>query len=308
MRDEPNSLDGHEAMPADAPNLPELEALAERLRADGAFWQSRLPDPAGAAARIRAIPLLSQRSEHEGDPPMSIQVPPPPDYDQRTIRTDRRPPRLGPRGSIGPRGGLIATLAAIVVVALIAVVLIQVAQHNGTSTGPIGQPTLTPPLPTQAQPVPTATSTTYPVLVYFSKQPDSYNDPTAVFPVQRRAPNASVATYAIQQLIAGPTRSETASGYFTELTAALSGTSNCGGADFTITLNMRGARAEAGTATLQFCRTLSLPGEQTDGRIKAEITKTLTQFSTIRSVAILTRDGHCFADLSGSDRCLQSGT
>lgn len=308
MRDEPNSLDGHEAMSADTPHLPELEALAERLRADGAFWQSRLPDPAGVAARIRAIPLLSLRSEREGDLPMSIQMTPPPDYGQPTIRTDRQPPRIGPRGPIGPRGGLLATLAAIVVVALIAVVLVQVTQHNGTSTGPIGHPTLTPQPPTQTQPTATATATTYPVLVYFSKQPDSYNDPTAVFPVQRRSPNAGVATYAIQQLIAGPTASEKASGYFTELTAALSGASNCGGADFTITLNTRGAKPETGTATLQFCRTLSLPGEQTDGRIKTEITKTLTQFSTIHNVVILTRDGHCFADLSGADRCLQSGT
>jgi hypothetical protein len=32
---------------------------------------------------------------------------------------------------------------------------------------------------------------------------------------------------------------------------------------------------------------------------------TLTQFSKITAVIILTRDGHCFADLSGADICLQ---
>ncbi len=47
------------------------------------------------------------------------------------------------------------------------------------------------------------------------------------------------------------------------------------------------------------------PGELTDARIKAEITKTLTQFPTITSVTIITREGHCFGDLSGQDKCLQ---
>jgi hypothetical protein len=43
----------------------------------------------------------------------------------------------------------------------------------------------------------------------------------------------------------------------------------------------------------------------TDARIKAGITKTLTQFPTISGVTIITGDGHCFSDLSGQDTCLQ---
>jgi len=68
---------------------------------------------------------------------------------------------------------------------------------------------------------------------------------------------------------------------------------------------MRGSTPQTGTATLQFCRQLSLPGDLSDPRIKAEISKTLTQFSNIKAVVILTRDGHCFADQSGADMCLQ---
>ena len=149
-----------------------------------------------------------------------------------------------------------------------------------------------------------------PVFVYFSKNPESLNDPAAVFPVQRVAPNSAVApsaTSAIQQLIAGPTSSEAAAGYFTELTNVLqlSGPSNCGGADFKLTLDTRGATPQVGTATLQFCRPTASPGVGADGRIVAEVTKTLTQFSTITTVALLNRNGNCFGDESGLDRCLQ---
>jgi Sporulation and spore germination len=309
MSEEPYSHDRHDAMPAGETFPPDLEALADRLRADGAFWHSGLPDPARVAARIRAIPLLAPQGEPQGDSPVSIQYTPPPDYTEPTFPPARQLPPHAPRR---PRAGIFAPLAAVLVVALLVAVFVQVAQRGGNPTGPIAHPTLTPGHPTQTQPTvqPSVqpTATTHLVLVYFSKKPDSYNDPTAVFPVQRTAPTAAVGTYAIQQLIAGPTASEASAGYFTELTAALSGSSSCGGADFTLTLNKRGARPESGTATLQFCRALTLPGEQTDGRIKAEITRTLTQFDTIHMAVILTRDGHCFADLSGADRCLQPST
>jgi hypothetical protein len=205
-------------------------------------------------------------------------------------------------------------VAAVVVVALLAVVFAQIALQRGGIVGPATNPTATTSAPiatgtpavtpvTTVAPTPTAHG--YAIYVYFSKQPDSYNDPNAVFPVSRFSPTSGVATNAIEQLIAGPTASEKAQGYFTELSAALTGASNCGGADFTITLNMRATHPQTGAATLRFCRTLSLPGELTDARIKAEITKTLTQFPTITSVTIITREGHCFGDLSGQDKCLQ---
>ncbi len=67
MSDEPNfqnhhhqqhegldNIGGMQAMPS--PEFPEFEALAARLTADGAVWQSRLPDPTRVAERIRAIP------------------------------------------------------------------------------------------------------------------------------------------------------------------------------------------------------------------------------------------------------------
>ena len=144
-----------------------------------------------------------------------------------------------------------------------------------------------------------------PVLVYFSRHPESENNFAAVFSVQRTSPDQGVATFAIKQLILGPSPAEQATGLYTELTAALSGTSTCGGADFQITLDKKGGTAEPGTATLKFCRPTPTAGIGADARIKAEIDKTLRQFSTIHKTVILTSTGHCFGDESGKDICLK---
>jgi Sporulation and spore germination len=148
--------------------------------------------------------------------------------------------------------------------------------------------------------------TDYPVKVYFSKHPDSENNFTAVFPVSRTAPDLGVATYAVKQLIAGPTPAEQVQGYYTELTGAINhnDSSSCGGADFTITLDKRGTKSEIGTATLQFCRAITTGGVGADARILSELTATLTQFENVKRVAILTKTGNCFGDESGRNACL----
>lgn len=168
---------------------------------------------------------------------------------------------------------------------------------------------------TSASATPTATLPVSPtaggfsVLVYFSKHPASDNDVTAVFPVKRVSPTIGVATYAMRQLLAGPSSSEAAAGYYTELHGAVSGASTCGGADFQITLNTHvdphtgTPTTQNGAAVVAFCKTVSLPGDLSGGRIKTQIAKTLTQFATVTSVQILTKDGHCFDDLSGQNNC-----
>ncbi|MFL5589377.1 MAG: hypothetical protein ACJ8DI_17240 [Ktedonobacteraceae bacterium] len=154
-------------------------------------------------------------------------------------------------------------------------------------------------------------SASYPIKVFFSKSPESLNtNPSAVYPVDRVSPTIAVGTFSLQLLIAGPTLSERNAGYFTELNTLLSGPSNCsaplpvGGPDFTLTLNMKGSVPETGTATVKFCRTISSPGIGADARVTAEINATLKQFSNIKKVVILTKDGHCFGDGSGKDLCL----
>ena len=156
-----------------------------------------------------------------------------------------------------------------------------------------------------------SSATSYLIKVYFSRFGPSDSSYSAVFAVNRFSPSLAVATFAMQSLIAGPTLSERAAGYFTELNSALSGPSACngshpiGGPDFTLTLNKRGTKTEQGAATVQFCRTYSSAGIGTDARVTAEIVATLKQFSNIKNVVILTKSGHCLGDESGKDMCLK---
>lgn len=151
----------------------------------------------------------------------------------------------------------------------------------------------------------------YPVKVYFSKNPTSFSNSLAVFPVNRTSPTLAVATFAIQLLVAGPTLSERQAGYFTELNSMLSGPSNCsaplptGGPDFTLALNKRGTVPQTETATLKFCRDINSPGIGADARVTAEINATLEQFSNIKQVVILTEDGNCFNNELGNNACLK---
>ncbi len=134
---------------------------------------------------------------------------------------------------------------------------------------------------------------TYPVKVFFSKHPQSDDDPGKVFPVVREAPDLGVARFSLEELIKGPNKKESELGYFTEL--KLIGASSCG-ADFTLSL-------QSGKALVTFCRSFSLPGDLSGGRIDAQIQTTLKQFSSVTKVVILSKDGHCAFDLSGEDLC-----
>lgn len=191
---------------------------------------------------------------------------------------------------------------------IIAIALLALAACDSPTVGPTPTASATATTAATATTVATATTGTsgpYHVLVYFSKNPDSQQDPTKVFPVDRYSPTLAVATYAIGQLIAGPTSSEAAAGYYSYIHGKISGTSNCGGADFTITLDHKGPTAATGYVTLKFCRTVNLPGDLSGTYISSEIDATLLQFANNHKVVILNAHGDCFNDLSGQNLCLQ---
>lgn len=177
--------------------------------------------------------------------------------------------------------------------ALVLVLVLAGCQGTGSITG------VTTATPTLAPPTGTSTSTGYPIKVFFSKHPESDQDTTKVFGVDRVSPALGVADFAMRQLIAGPVAAETAAGYYTELAASLTGSSNCGGPDF------RYSVVDAThTGTLQLCRPTQLAGDLTGPRIKAEITATLTQFPNVTKVIILDSQGQCLDDASGMNACL----
>lgn len=138
---------------------------------------------------------------------------------------------------------------------------------------------------------------TYPVSVYFSKHPESDNDPSKVFAVSRTSPDLGVGKYAITELLKGPSADETTQGYFA--TARIrAGASYCDNQDFTLNIVNN-------IATLKFCRTFDHLGVVADGQADSEIKATLKQFGSVGKVIILNRDNNCEFDLSGMNLCKQ---
>jgi hypothetical protein len=135
------------------------------------------------------------------------------------------------------------------------------------------------------------------VSVYFSTD-ESTEQFAAIEAVNRTTTRQDVGTFAMEQLIAGPTQAERARGLSSHLEAALEGESNCERDDFTL-------RVDEGYAMLRFCRQVMTAGAGDDARISATATNTLRQFPTVDEVVILTREGNCFGDMSAQDLCLQ---
>lgn len=167
------------------------------------------------------------------------------------------------------------------------------SHHQSGRQGGSQTPATTAP---STSPAPAPAPVTYPVSVFFSKHPDSDNDPSLTFPVNRTALNLGLAGFATKQLLLGPTTAETAQGYFS--TARLrSGASSCGSADFTLTI-------AGGVAKLQFCKPFDHLGVVADGQADSELKATLKQFSSVNKVIILNARGSCEFDLSGLNLCL----
>lgn len=134
----------------------------------------------------------------------------------------------------------------------------------------------------------------YTVKVFFPKQPQSNNDLNYVELVSRTTRSQSLTRFAVEQLIAGPTRDERQKGFAEAI--QLRGSSNCAN-DFNLSISQ-------GAARLQFCKTIVSAGVGADARTKSSITATLKQFKGVQSVIILDKNGNCFGDMSGDNRCL----
>ena len=126
--------------------------------------------------------------------------------------------------------------------------------------------------------------------IYFSKDPESFDDPLTLYPVIRELNGNDPISFAVSQLIAGPTNEDKENGLFSEL--VLSGESNCQGMNFEYTVNSK-------VVTLQFCRKLELSGEMQGARIKEMIHRTLTEINNIEDVIILGQNGSDIFDLKG---------
>lgn len=133
------------------------------------------------------------------------------------------------------------------------------------------------------------------IKVFFAKDPATASDPSVLVGLKRITTEAQIGSFAIEQLLKGPSASEQLAGYYTKV--AVRDTSNkCGGKDFTLII-------QDGTATLQFCRTFDASGTFADAIAQEQITQTLKQFSTVDTVMVLTSEGNCLFDQSGKNLC-----
>src|SRR5258708_7341446 len=142
MIDEPNARNQHHQQeePEAAPALlPEIEALAARLTADGAVWQSRLPDPAQVAERIRAISHDSLFAAPEGDILMFDDTDSALERRRSVLQQPSRPASLRQRLS-----SLAAVAAVLILVGGMATIAYAVrTAHGGNGDGSGPQPTST---------------------------------------------------------------------------------------------------------------------------------------------------------------------
>jgi spore germination protein GerM len=162
-------------------------------------------------------------------------------------------------------------------------------QKKISDSGSITQPNQTATVPNNET---KATEKT--VKIFFSQAPDNELDFTATTGVTRTTSREDVATFVIEELIKGPSSSEKTLKLENQILQE--GNSNCGGKDFTLIIEKK-------VATLKFCKLVVTNGIGTDARIKNQIEKTLKQFDTIEKVVMLTSNGSCFGDLSGTDVC-----
>jgi len=187
---------------------------------------------------------------------------------------------------------------------------------------------------THAQVTTTAPRLPIPVKVFFLKGivMDNVGDGPTLVSVTRYSPSASVESFALSQIIAGPTLEERGQGLWSDWNSMFSGPPTCdypssstnsppgvqgnninyayGGRDFNLIQNMKGNTRVPGWVTLHLCRDVA--NEPTSGDValvENQVTTTLSQFTSMKGVTILTVDGHCFENLFGHgivpDSCLK---
>jgi hypothetical protein len=111
-------------------------------------------------------------------------------------------------------------------------------------------------------------------------------------PVERQTRRTDIATFALEEIMRGPTAEETEQGlrstFGDEYFITLSGKSQCGIRNFTITLD-----PDNYFARVNFCKDINFTQDWSMMLLQDQIRKTLIQFEKIQKVQILNKDGNC---------------
>lgn len=133
--------------------------------------------------------------------------------------------------------------------------------------------------------------------VYFQKFPEATDDFSFVDAVFRTTSRTDETIFVLEEFLSGPTSVEEAQGFKGIEPVSLSGSSNCGGKDFKLTIS-------GSEATFQFCKTTTGLSDNTS-QVSVPILENIKYYnSEVTKVIILDKDGNCFNDLSGMNACL----
>lgn len=123
--------------------------------------------------------------------------------------------------------------------------------------------------------------------------------------VERHTPRTDVATYALEEIIKGPTADEIEQGFRPtfgeENLITFSGKSQCGIRAFTLGLD-----PDNYFAKVNFCREVNFTQDWSMSLLTDQIRKTLIQFEKIHKVQILNKDGNCIngTKISSPEDCV----
>ncbi|MEO6729151.1 MAG: hypothetical protein ABIM99_04480 [Candidatus Dojkabacteria bacterium] len=177
---------------------------------------------------------------------------------------------------------------------------------KGGSSSSSGGTTPSAPSATPPSTIPATDYDTGATFIYLSKTPESFDtDFSFTVAVSREINVLEPVETAMREIIIGPTTSEYSLGYRNPV--ILTGGSNCGGDDFTVSTTYD-STARTTDTVVQFCKDLP-SGIGPQARIKSVITDTLSNFGDslgfhLGDLNILTKEGNCIGDESGMNICL----
>lgn len=114
--------------------------------------------------------------------------------------------------------------------------------------------------------------------------------------VNRTTERSDLATFAVEEIIKGPTTEEQTQGLAATFgdgsLIRFIGESNCGNKDFTISIEDR-------NATVRLCREIFINNDNSSGIMRSQIAQTINQFSSVDQTRVLRVSGECADDMAG---------
>jgi len=177
------------------------------------------------------------------------------------------------------------------------------------TSSPTSTPTISPTGTVVATPTTSATPTGPRQVKVFYSQGTNPTNPSAPDSIKNFAyavyrlftsTRGDIETYVMEKTIDGPSTADQ-NAYYWFGPIKLTGESNCGGRDFTLSKD-----ESANKIIVQFCKDVTSAGTGDDARIKTVISYGMHQFlseSAVKKVVILNKEGNCFGDQSGLNVC-----